>query len=288
MRFKLIVSLFFAGLLLVSCGNPSELSHQMQFAEIRDQGSGTVTLAYVPSDGFSYENEEGKLTGVTIEIFRDFAAFVEEYYEVELVINYMPIDRFGNFYDTVRQAEGGIFGVANVTITEERKSELAFSPPYMRNVATLITHSDIEEISSFDDIPEIFNDLNALAFEGTLHEERLRDIVENRIPGALIYFAQSNNEIVERTAASNDYFAYVDIYNYWRASEEGMPLLRHEAGDEASEEFGIIMPLESDWHDVMAEFFEADGGYVHSDRYRQLMEAHLGAGLADLLISQMD
>lgn len=280
--------LLLACFLLISCGYSAETSTITSWAEVREQSGGVVTLAYVPSDGFSYTDEDGNLTGVTIEIFRDFAAFVSDEYNFEIDIIYQPIDRFGIFYDTVKQAESGFFGVANVTITDERKDELSFSPPYMRNIATLITHSDVEEIRSFDDLPGKFVGLNALAFEGTLHEERLRNIVEDKLPDALIYFAQSNNEIIERVAASNEYFAYVDIYNYWRASEEDMPLRRHEAGDEASEEFGIIMPHNSDWSDVVRKFFEADGGYVRTDRYRELMEIHLGAGLADLLISQIN
>ena len=276
------------GFLFISCGYSAETPRTTSWAEVMEQAGGVVTLAYVPSDGFSYTVEDGNLTGVTIEIFRDFVAFVSDEYDVELEVIYQPIDRFGIFYDTVKQAESGFFGVANVTITEERKSELGFSPPYMRNIATLITHSDVEEISSFEKLSEYFEGLNALAFEGTLHEERLRNIAEERIPEALIYFAQSNNEIIERTAAENSYFAYVDIYNYWRASESGMALRRHQAGDEASEEFGMIMPLSSDWDSVVTEFFEADGGYVRSERYRELMETHLGAGLADLLIAQFD
>lgn len=288
MSYKSILSLSLIAAFIISCNNPSELSQQMYWADVVEQGSGVVTLTYVESDGFSYVNESGELTGVTIEIFNDFAAYIEDVYEVELEIVYRPVDRFGTFYDTVKQSEGGIFGVANVTITEERKNELAFSPPYMRNIATLITHADINEIVSLDEISANFQGLNALAFEGTLHELRLREIVENKTPEALIFFAHSNNEIIERTAAENEYFAYVDIYNYWRASEEGLPLRRHQAGDEASEEFGIIMPLQSDWHAIMTEFFEADGGYVHSQRYRQLMVTHLGEGLAELLISQMD
>ncbi len=275
-------------LLLSSCGDLSEPSQQMSLAQIKSNGEGSITLAYVPSDGFSYEDESGNLTGVTIEIVRDFAAFAEDQHGVEIEIHYMPIDRFGAFYDFVQQSEGGVFGVANVTITEERKQELAFSPSYMRNIATLITHSDTPYINSFDEIPEKFEGLNALAFEGTLHEERLRTIVEDHIPQALIHFAQSNNEIIERVAESDEYFAYVDIYNYWRAAELDLPLRRHEEGDVASEEFGIILPLNSDWHELLVRFFEADGGYVQSERYRQLMSAHLGNELAELLLSQMN
>jgi len=43
------------------------------------------------------------------------------------------------------------------------------------------------------------------------------------------------------------------------------------------------MPNQSDWEPVIRAFFEADGGYLESDAYRQIMASHLGNGLADLL-----
>lgn len=275
-------------LISASCNQKQNKTQNTNWSEVKERGSGTVTLAYVTSDGFSYEDENGHLTGVTIEIVRDFVEYVSSEKNVSLNIHYQPVDRFGDFYEYVKISRGGVFGVANVTITEERRKELAFSPPYMTNIATLITHHDVAEIHNFEEIKDKFSGLNALAFEGTLHEERLRNIVEHFIPDAFIDFAHSNNEIIEQTSAGNEYFAYVDIYNYWRATEQGLPLRRQAAGDEASEQFGIIMPLDSDWHELVRSFFEQGDGYTQSTRYRQIMEDHLGKELADLLLNQMD
>jgi len=276
-------------LFITNCGNgDSEVADTKRAAwnDVNQHGTGTITLVYVPSDGFSYEDEGGNLTGVTIELVRDFVDYVNSEYDVEIRIHYKPVEQFSEFYYFVQTSGGGVFGVGNVTITEERRGELAFSPPYMTNIASLITHNDVTEISSFEEIESTFDGLNALAFEGTLHQDRLQGILDQYIPQADMLYAHSNNEIIERTAAENRYFAYVDIYNYWRAAERGDPLRRHAAGDEASEQFGVIMPLESDWHEVMEEFFLANGGYINSTRYRELMENHLGEELANLLLEQ--
>lgn len=272
--------------LMMGCEPEVETQLNSSWAEVQEMGSGTVTLHYVPSDGFSYEDEMGNLTGVTIDLMRDFVDYVSNEYDTDVSIHFNPIDQFSEFYNTVKDATGGVFGVANVTITEERKSELAFSPPYMTNIATLITHSDIKELEGLDEIPGKFHELDALAFEGTLHEERLRKIVENKLPDAEIEFAHSNNEIIERTSSGNNFFAYVDIYNYWRAVQTGAPIQRHSAGDEASETFGVIMPLESDWQTIMNEFFHHGSGYINSQRYREIMQTHLGEELAELLLGQ--
>jgi len=285
MRLKTIIGLL-TGLLLWGCAADRGEVEPMSWAEVLERGEGVVELAYVPSEGFSYEDEEGRLTGVTIELVRDFVEFVNREYDVEVIIQPKPIESFSEFYNYVKGSESGVFGVANVTITEERREELQFSPPYMTNIATLITHSDVEEIAGLEEISDRFIGLDALAFEGTLHEVRLRRIIEDLIPEAGIEFAHSNNEIIERVSEVNRHFAYVDIYNYWRAIERGEPLRRHAAGDEASEQFGVISPADSDWGEVMEQFFESDGGYVRSERYRALMEKHLGEELAELLLGE--
>ena len=272
-------------LIIAACGTeqPEPITNN-SWEQVQQMGEGVVTLVYVPSDGFSYVDEDGRLTGVTIELVRDFVDYVNVQYGMSVSINYRPIESFSTFYETVRDASGGVFGVANVTITEERKEEVAFSPPYMTNIATLITHSEIPEISNFDEIGSAFSGLEALAFEGTLHQDRLEAIIEEHLPDAEMEFAHSNSEIIERVSSGNNYFAYVDIYNYWRAANDDAPLQRHSAGDEASEQFGIVMPLNSDWHHIVERFFEDEGGYLNTDRYRYLMETHLGEELAQLLL----
>lgn len=284
--FMKVIYIIFILALIHACTENQEIISQnaSTWHEVQMNGNGTVALAYVPSEGFSYIDKDGRLTGVTIELIRDFIGYINQEYGVNIEIVYEPIDSFSGFYNQVKEADSGVFGVANVTITKERRSELQFSPPYITNIATLITHSDIREIRSLSDLPDTFTGLSPLAFEGTLHQERLERISEMYLPDKEMAFANSNNEIIERLSADNHYFAYVDIYNYWRAAERGAPLRRHIAGDESSEEFGVIMPLESDWAGVMEEFFEHNGGYIQSSRYRELMNLHLGEGLTGLLL----
>ncbi len=276
-------------LLIISCSDRTDNQPAGDgWSEVSQQGKGAVTLAYVPSEGFSYYDENGNLTGVTIELVRDFVQFVYAEHGVELDLQYRPIENFSEFYNQVMNAEGGVFGVANVTITENRKEEIGFSPPYLMNIATLITHQETEELESFDEIMQQFDSLTALAFEGTLHEERLVRLIEDYNLGEVpIEYAYSNDEIINKVSSENEYFAYVDIYNYWRAINDGAEITRHEIGDDSSEQFGVIMPKESDWIEVWEEFFESGDGYIQSDRYRTLLTEHLGEELAELLINQM-
>jgi len=254
------------------------------FAEAREAGRAEIRVLYVPSSGFAHQDEEGRLAGVTVELLRRFGAFVEEAHDLEVSMEFVEEPHWATFYQRVRHSRGGVFGIGNVTITEARRDELAFSPPYLSNVATLMTHSDVPELGSMDAIGEEFADLTGLSYPGTLHEERMEEVRDRHFPDMETVTVETNDELVGMAASGEGYFGYIDIYNYWRAVERGMPLRRHPVADDASEEFGVIMPRDSDWGDVMEEFFRENEGIQESDWYRALLRDHLGDELATLLL----
>jgi hypothetical protein len=58
---------------------------------------------------------------------------------------------------------------------------------------------------------------------------------------------------------------------------------RHPAGDKTSEQFGFIMPMTSDWAPLVDEFFKANGGYLNSKEYKNILVKHLGEAGVKLL-----
>ncbi len=251
---------------------------------VLQRGHGKLAAYYVPAGGFAYMCDEGMLTGVTVDILKDFSQFVMDAYGVELEIRFMEEADWSIFYRKIAEGKDGMIGMGNVTITGERMQELTFSPPYMTNIASLITHEDAPRLQRLNELGDTFEGRKALAFEGTLHENRLRTLTGSFYPDAEIKMAHTNDEILERVAESDRYFAYIDLYNYRRASDRGMPLQRHPVADEAAEQFGYIMPLETTWDGVIKEYFKHDGGLLNSQRYRYIMETHLGKELASLLL----
>jgi hypothetical protein len=252
------------------------------FARARDAGVAELVFFYVPSSGFAYRDGEGRLTGVTVELLRDFAAYVAEEYGIDLRVEWREEERWADFYGYVRDSRGGAFGIGNVTITEPRRDELDFSPPYLNNVAVLVTHQEVPELGAMEEIGEAFRGLVALPYPGTLHEMRLLAIRDRWLPGVEMRPVASNDELVA-LLADGGHFGYIDVYNYWRARQAGEPLRRHPVGDDASETFGVILPHGSDWTPVMEAFFARDGGYAQSPRYRGLLREHLGDELAGML-----
>jgi ABC-type amino acid transport substrate-binding protein len=266
-----------------AAGEPTgDVDAAVSWAAAQQAGRATIRVLYVPAEGFAYIDAQGRLTGVTIDLFRMFADWVSSTQGVGMGVVFTEETDWRTFYNRVRAAGDGVFGVGNVTITEARRSELTFSPPYLTNVAVLITRDDVPELTMLSGAANAFRGLDALAFEGTLHETRLRALRDQYLPAAEVRMATSNAEILERVAGGG-YFAYVDAYNFWRAQEAGAPLRRHSVADDPAEEFGVIMPLGTDWAPVLEEFFARDGGFRNAPEYRALLVRHLGESLTAAL-----
>jgi ABC-type amino acid transport substrate-binding protein len=252
-------------------------------AEARESGEVTLQVLYVTSSGFAYLDADGELTGVTVELTRAFADWLEENEGMAVELEFREEERWAEFYQRVGVSEGGVLGLGNVTITDERRQQLDFSPPYLNNVATLMTHEDVPELDDMEAIGEAFSDLTGLIYPGTLHEARMEELRRTHFPGMDTVVVESNTELVGRVASGEGYFGYIDIYNYWGALEDGASLRRHPVGDDDSETFGVILPRGSEWTPLLTDFMLAEGPIQETAWYRELLAEHLGEDLAGML-----
>ncbi len=275
------------GLLLAVSASTAASTDRGQYLHHVEDDTARVTVLYVASTGWAYHDDDGQLTGVTVELMRRFADFVDARLGITLELDFEEESDWSRFYQRVRDGQGGLFGLGNVTITDARREELAFSPAYVTNVAVLISGRDVSLLDEPTRIQDGFAGLRAMAFESTLHETRLRELAEAHWPDMPVDLAGSNDEIID-AAAAGSHFGYIDAYNYYRARDQRQPVRRHPAFDDPGEEFGVIMPLDNDWQLALEDFFAADGGLLGTDWYRELIETHLGSEVAGILTDPAD
>lgn len=280
-----IISL--GALFISACGDqathsPLSTDSGTTFVDAQQQRLATLPVIYVPAPGFAYYDDAGDLTGVAVEIMRDFKQWFERYHGVSMEFDFIADDDWSSMYSRVSHADGGVFGLGNVTITDERLRELQFSPAYLYNVAVLITPAHVGPISNRAEFGDYVQELEPLAFAGTLHEQRIRELRDSFQPDADIVQVTTNQAVIDGVAAGH--YSYVDAYNYYRAREQGTAIVHHPEFNLDGEQFGIIMPHSNDWNTLMTAFFAAEGGYLGTQRYAQLLRAHLGDGVAEILL----
>lgn len=246
------------------------------YAQVQAAGKGSIKLAFVETPGFVYRDNAGNLTGICIDIMKDFVEHVNAK-GYKLSVDFAGDGTsFSGMYNHVKKSKGGVFGLGNVTITEERKKEIQFSNPFITNFAILITPSSVPTLKRFEDISKTFAGLTAYTAKGTLNEKRLQDLKVRHYSDMKMVYASSSPETLEKILADPKSFTYLDLAFYLDAVKSRKRIKRHPIGDQASEQFGFIMPLDSDWKPVVDEFFHANGGYTNSTAYRKILSKHLG------------
>ena len=285
MRLRISLLLLFCLSISVATTNAQDTYTGDLWSEAKANGSGTITAVYLEEDAFAYTNKQGELTGVEIDIFNQFVNWVKNAKGVVLDVNYVKeSESFGDFYESVQQSSGGVFGLGTVTILERRKSEVQFTPPWINNIAVLVTHESVGELGSMDQLASQFEGMTAIAISNTTLEDRIENLKNQYYPGLNVEYVDSQNKALQKVAEGDgSYFTYLDVAIYWPAMQEGAPIRRHAIGDKASEQFGFIMPLSSDWQPIFEEFFTLGGNYRSSAAYRKILVDHLGPEYTKML-----
>jgi putative glutamine transport system substrate-binding protein len=277
-------SKFLAAVLLVGA---AQLSAQAQlkgdsYASAKSSKQASVTYTYVQTPGFT-EKSGTQVSGFCVDLMSAFADWLKKEEGITLSVNYNHTDAqdFKKFMGSVKTSQGGVFGLGNITITEERKSQYNFSPPFITNVAIMVTHKDVPTLQNLDQIAKTFAGMQAVSVKATLNEQRLKNIQKQHMPKLTYKYVTSSVAALEAVSKDPNLFANLDFTYYLEALKQGMPIKRHPAGDESSEHFGIIMPKNSDWAPAMERFMSS--GFTESTEYRQMVAKNLGGNALKLL-----
>lgn len=256
------------------------------WATAKSKGQGTISLAYVETPSFVYKDESGSLTGICVDIMTDFVKWAGKEKQVRLNALYAGDgSNFKGMYEKIKVSNGGAFGLGNITITEERKKEVKFSPPFISNFAILITGNSVPNLIKLEDMKTAFAKLTAYTAKGTLNEKRINDLKKKYHPEMKVVLTSTSQESYEKIIADPNGMTYLDLAFFLQAVAQKKPVKRHPVGDQTSEKFAFIMPMNSDWAPIMEEFFNANGGYTNSVQYKTILRKHLGETGVKLLQS---
>jgi len=223
------------------------------------------------SPGFASTNQ----TGITFDIMNAFENWVEDNKGIQVTTTYKSpnANDFTKFLEVVKNSKGGVFGLSNTTITAQRKKVYNFSPPYITNIGMILTNNTVGTLSSISDISSSFSGMTAVTVKNSTNEKRLLDIKSEYYPALKIEYVPSFQKAVDMVIKDPKLFANVDFTYYLDGVQNRKPIKRHAAGDDKTEQFGILMPKSNDWGPLLAEFME---GFVDSTEYKKIIMSNLG------------
>lgn len=272
-----LITLFF---LLVWCHSKPAFTQTLvgnTWANAQHNKSGTIVLTYIHTPAFSFRNPNNSFGGICADIVKAFIQYVKQYKGVTLRVKVIPeTAHFNKFMSDVKNARGGVFGLGNVTITEERKRYYDFSPPFINNLAFLVTHNSIPTLGgSVKNIATHFKGMKAYTVKGTTNEKYLLEIKNKYYPSMQVIYKTKSGEVLSKVAGDNRSFAIIDFNYFVQGLKLNIPIKRHSAGDNHTEKFGIILPKNSDWTPLWREFF-IQHNFLKSIEYRKILIKHLG------------
>lgn len=252
------------------------------FANALKTKKASLTYIYSEAPGFAAE-KNGKVQGVCVDIMGDFEFFLLDKYgiTVKSTMNKQHANNFTNYLNAVKKSTNGVFGLSNTTITQKRKASYNFSPPYITNIGMILSNDALPTLSDISNISEVFAGKKAMTVKGSTNEEQILKLKEKYYPDLTIEYVNSFEECMNKITNNTDYFANLDFTYYLEALNTKKSIKRHPAGDQTAEEFGIILPKNSDWVKPFQEFLTEE--YRTSASYRKIIAQHLGPNALKLL-----
>ncbi|WP_018628626.1 histidine kinase [Niabella aurantiaca] len=221
--------------------------------------SGTITVLWDRIEPFIYPDARGKLIGVEYELMEGFKTFLKNHYQVDLKIRWQEIEDFAQIYPQVRDARRpGLFAVSYYSITEERKKEVRFSPPYMPDLNILVTNNQVPTFTTTGEFRNRITAMHGYTQPGTTMETDLKKIRQAYYPSLPIsYNTKDDYAILGQVSENKASFAYVPVSIYVVALQKGYKIKRQRLFDIHREGFAAIYPKNSDWGMPVDEYFNS-------------------------------
>lgn len=241
-----------------------------------------LNIYYYENEPYAFSGKNGKVEGIEIDIINEIVKWSKSEKNLELEVKYKKYDEFSIFYDDVKNAKLNVIGLGSVTIIPERKEEIKFSAPYLKNVSVLISDGIIPTAKSMEDLYVLFSGLTGVTIKESIHEIHLDSLSKKMGGGRPYAYVGDAMDIPKKIKESTKYYGYIDVISFWKYLKTSNQYVKmHKVANKEDEHFGFIMHKESDWDKLTNEFFESGFGFTSTKRYREILQKYLGSEIID-------
>ena len=112
------------------------------YASAKSSKTAKVVYIHAGVNGFAAKDESGKVKGLLVDVMNEFEKYVKDTYGITISSTYVEATNkdFKLYLEEVRNSNGGVFGLSNTSVKEERKKFLKYSPSFLNNISVLISH----------------------------------------------------------------------------------------------------------------------------------------------------
>lgn len=255
------------------------------YAQAKQSGSAKFYYVYDGVAGFADKSQSGIVTGLLVDMMGQFEDYLKEKKGIDVSVEfvYAKDGDFQTFMNHVRTGKGGVFGLSNISISAERKRNYSFSPPFLDNVTVLLSNAKSDNVTAMENISIAFDGMTAYSLEGSTYYKRLSEIKSTYFPAMKIVNLSSGVELIDKLKTDEKSFAILDLNYYLEVLMQKHPIKRHPVGDQKDDQFGIIMPKNSDWEPLLRDFMNTE--ILGTSNYSRIIVDNLGSSALRLLDS---
>lgn len=247
-------------------------------AQINKQAK--ISILWYAIEPFIYLNK-GKIVGIEYELMEGFKPFLKKNYGIDLTINWIDAKAFEPIYPAIKiSKEKGLFAVSYYSITEDRKKEVKFAPPYMPDLNILVTSNNLPVFNDDIDFTKNLKNLTGYSMAHTTMEEDM-DKLRRIEPSVKVYNQLDDYEVLNKIAAVNNAFGYVPLSMYVLALQKGTKIKRQKVLATRREGLAAIYTKNSDWDEAINAYFTSEDCKTLT---RNLIRKHLGPEVADIIL----
>jgi len=252
MKIKSLLYLFL-GLTLIT--QSSLYAQLMNWDEAQRKGTATLDLHWYTSKPFIYENEEGKLQGLEVEILASFQSYLKDNYKVDIQLNWVKSESFEHILSRIAsETKPNTLGVSAISITIKRREILKFTDSYFSDVAVLVSSKGTPIVRTLGEINDLMKNMKAVTIKGTTYEQFLLNLRKQLNLNFEILYIKSDKNILEEIDKADDRFGFIDLPIYLMSIKKGSTLTRQNFFTIKGDGYAFIAPPSSDWIDIFNEF----------------------------------
>jgi len=245
------------------------------WATVKSKGSGKLAVIYYPQHGLII-NDGGKMKGLCVDLLNDFVQYVQTKYSKKVSIDYQGEEKVFEEFLKITKTTPNLLGVSSVTVTEERKKIMKFTPPFIFNQIVLITHKDAPTVDDIKNIGSVLNGYSAKVMAGSVFLKFIEQIKKENMPSLSISLGSNSDDIINEVCSNPKLFSLIDLTQYIDASRKKLPIkMQQNVKIGPDQERAFSMSKQSDWDEIWNEFLTPE--YRKSEKYRQFVVANLGA-----------
>ncbi len=246
----------------------------------------TLNVYYYENFPYSFM-ENGVLKGIEVDIIKKYVEWLKLEKNINTTVKYKEYKEFSEFYNSIKKAKPNTIGLGSVTITDEREKEVIFSPPYLRNIAVLITNGNVPSIKTPtpEEVGKVLGPLNALAVNESSHMKYLNAVKTAYLPAMEIKGTETQTAVLDAIARDGKSYGYIDIVAYWAYIKKNKKtyLKIQKAFNRPYEYLGIVQPINATHYSSLNEFFENGFGFTSTKFYHEILNRYLGYEVLETL-----